>query len=387
MIIFFDVTELTPRTGKSIGIYRYAMGLAAGLVAELRAGDQLIISCNGSNQADVLSVLPPSNRVQLKLLQSDMPGHLWRQYWNRLGCALMMRRLAVDVYLSPKGFVPGDFAWPDRTKRVCVMHDLIPFWYFKHHPNYFGRLERWLVGGAYRNALRSADRIIAISDATKSELVSWHVPRAKLSVVHNGVDTHEHTDGLSVTPAPVNGPYIFAMASALPHKNLRGLLAAYQHYRLTVGDVALPLLLCGSDSVSGDGVHAVGRVSDAALRGLYQGASLFLFLSLIEGFGYPPIEAISAGTPVLCSDLPVCREVCGDLIHYVDPNNAEAVAERITSLTQTPWLAPQRTRLMTQAHERITAQLSWAQCAQKVLDTVREAASGLGSGNQEGNKP
>ncbi len=372
MNIFFDATELSPRTAKSLGIYRYAMGLAAGLVAQLQANDQLTLACNGDNHADLRAVLPPSDRVQWLVIQPGMPGHLWRQHWHRLGCALLMRRLGVDTYLSPKGFVPRDLAWPRRTKRVCVMHDLIPFWYFKHHPRYFGTLERWLVGGAYRHALRCADRIIAISDATRNELLGWHVQPAKLAVVHNGVDTYERTDLPNATPAPVSGPYLFAMASGLPHKNLHGLLAAYRAYRLEVGAAALPLLLCGTDAPSGEGVMPMGRVSDAALRGLYQGASLFLFLSQVEGFGYPPIEAISAGTPVLCSDLPVFREVCGDLVDYVDPNNAQAAAVLMARLTQTPWHDTQRHRLMSQAQQHISAKLSWVRCAQGVMRNLRE---------------
>ena len=73
---------------------------------------------------------------------------------------------------------------------------------------------------------------------------------------------------------------------------------------------ALPLALCGADDVQQDGVLALGRVSDEVLGALYAHADLFVFLSLIEGFGYPPIEALRAGTPVVCSTLDAsCRAV------------------------------------------------------------------------------
>jgi glycosyltransferase involved in cell wall biosynthesis len=375
MKLFFDAVELSPRTAKSIGIYRYAMGLAAGLAAQLQPSDTLVLACNGDNQADLQALLPPSAQVRVLVLQPGMPGHLWRQQWQRIGCAWMMRRLGVDAYLSPKGFVPRDLGWPRQTRRLCVVHDLIPFWYFKHHPAYFGAIERKLVGGAYRHALRKADRIIAISEATRAELLAWPVPADRLVMVHNGVDTYDGHGAPEPVPVPVPGPYVFAMASGLPHKNLPGLLAAYRAYRAQAQGVAWPLLLCGTDAVSDEGVMALGRVSDAALRGLYQGADLFLFLSQVEGFGYPPIEALSAGTPVLCSDLPVFREVCGDLVDYVDPNSAHSGGQAIFRLTQARWRAEQRSALMQRASQHIAEHFNWTRCAQGVMQAVRDAVA------------
>jgi len=372
MKILFDATELSPESAKSIGIYRYALGLAGGMASRLQAGETMLVLCNGDNQAG-FSALSGSPAVRLEVLQPHMPGHLWRQWWMRIGCARLAACEKVDVYLSPKGFVPGWLGWPEGARRVCVLHDLIPFWYFTHRPQQFSWLERWLVSGAYRHSARQADAIVAISEATRAELQDWGVESGRISMVHNGVDSFD--GGAVPGEAPsVQGPFIFAMASDLPHKNLAGVLAAYAIYRQHAqagGVLPWPLLVCGARGVQQEGVMALGRVSEPALRGLYQGASLFLFLSLVEGFGYPPIEALSAGTPVLCSRLPVFEEVCADLVTYVDPADAQAAGAAILSLTGSPWSGERRATLSARAKAHIALRFNWAQCAQGVLGVLR----------------
>lgn len=370
MKILFDASELTPDTAKSIGIYRYALGLAQSMAAQLADHEQMLLVCNGANRSDFERVAR-QQAVTLICVQPGMPGHVWRQWWMRLGCALFARRHGVSVYLSPKGFVPRPMAWSRAIKRVCVMHDLIPFWYAQRMPGYFGRLEMALVTAAFRNAWSQADRIVAISSDTRSALLNQGVTQGKVVLVPNGVDPV----GERRTPArPVglDGRFIFAMASKLPHKNQQGVLAAYAAYRQRVGAKALPLALCGADDVQQDGVLALGRVSDEVLGALYAHADLFVFLSLIEGFGYPPIEALRAGTPVVCSTLDVFREVCGDMARYASPEDALAVAEEMAAATQQPWSDADRAALRDAAVRRIDQGLQWAQCAAGVLEVIRQ---------------
>lgn len=371
MKYLYDVSELTPKAPKSIGIYRYALGLAREMSRQLVDDEQLILVCNGSNRADFESVINP-DRTILHCVQDVMPSHLWRQWWMLMGCALLVRRLGVDLYLSPKGFVPGVLAWPRRVGRMAVIHDLIPFWYFQQRPDYFSRLETWLVGRAFRHTIRHADRIVAISNATLSALLAEGVHASRVSVVLNGVDDAPTSTAPPVLPARVSGQFIFAMASNLPHKNLEGVLAAYAAYRNLAGEAALPLALCGVSDVRQEGVMSLGRVSNAELDGLYQRAELFLFLSWIEGFGYPPIEALRAGTPVVCSDLPVLQEVCGDLAYYAPPGQSAVVAKRMVEVLAYDRTPEKRRGLAIASARRIEERLSWGTCAASVLNAARE---------------
>jgi len=107
---------------------------------------------------------------------------------------------------------------------------------------------------------------------------------------------------------------------------------------------------------------------------LYQEASLFVFLSLIEGFGYPPLEALRYGTRVLCSNLPVFQEVCGDKVTYVPPDQAHLVGQQMLALMAQPWPDAQREALKAQARALIAREFDWSLCAQGVLTAVRRVA-------------
>lgn len=117
---------------------------------------------------------------------------------------------------------------------------------------------------------------------------------------------------------------------------------------------------------------SLGRVSNAELDGLYQRAELFLFLSWIEGFGYPPIEALRAGTPVVCSDLPVLQEVCGDLAYYAPPGQSAVVAKRMVEVLAYDRTPEKRRGLAIASARRIEERLSWGTCAASVLNAARE---------------
>ncbi|MFY9460108.1 MAG: glycosyltransferase family 1 protein [Aquabacterium commune] len=374
MKIFFDASELTPSSAKSVGIYRYALGLFSALLKQRAVDDELVLVCNGDNERDFNAACPGGDFTVVRVRQR-MPGHLWRQWWMRLGCALQVRQHDADVYLSPKGFVPRGLAWPRRARRVAVLHDLIPFWYFRHAPGYFGQLETWLVSDAFEHAFRKADRLVAISQETAHALAEHGVPPERVSVVLNGVDPSVEVASRADLPVGVPQRFIFAMASGLPHKNQRGVLAAYARYRSLVGGEPLPLILCGASDVQQAGVLSVGRVSDRALRALYQYADLFVFLSLIEGFGYPPIEALRVGTQTLCSELGVLREVTGGLARHVDAGSAEQAGLAMHELCASPWSSNQREFLSREALGRIERHLSWERCANGVWRVLRSDAT------------
>ena len=366
----FDAVELTPASGKSIGIYRYAVGLAFSIAAQLREGESLLVVCNGSNIAD-FKALSSFRGVQLVTLRPEMPGHVWRQWWARLGCALFVRKVGATLYFSPKGFIPRTWSWPAQVKRVCTIHDLIPFWYFERWPSYFGRVETRLVGDAFKHAMAEADQIVAISSDTSLALQAAGVMPDRVSRVLNGVDEAKPCPPRDCLPQGLPNNFVFAMASQLPHKNLAGVLSAYATYRQLAGAHALPLALCGTTEITQEGVMALGRVSQEALDALYGHASAFLFLSLIEGFGYPPIEALRMGTPVIASDLQVFHEVCGDLARYANPIDAHAVALQLQEALATPLTPEARASLAAQARQRIRDQLSWTQCGAGVLRSWR----------------
>lgn len=350
--IVFDAFELAPGTGKSFGVYNYAIHLLVAMAAVVPAGADLIVLCNPANETDVRRAV--GDRATVHVIGKQAPGRVQRQFWQFATAAHWLRKLRGDVYFSPRGYLPYGLGRGGALRSVVVCHDLIRLWYSDHYPHYFGRLEHALmVSGAMRTLLRS-DVVIAISQATADDIHARVPHAAKVHVIHNGVPV--------VEPGPRlrTDAYLFAVSSPLPHKNLNGLLAAYAAYRGRVAE-PLPLVVCGIADTSAPGVQAVRGLSDAALHAYYAGASGFLFLSWIEGFGFPPLEALCHGTPVLCSDIASLREVTFGRARYAPPGNAQATADQIVAMLAAS--APRADRSLVREVEQ---RFSWRGCARAV---------------------
>lgn len=366
MKLLFDVAELAPGMGKSMGIYNYAKGLLTHLIPILPSGWELHVMCNAGGRAD-FEVQHPQIHVHT-VLEQRKPSAFQRQWWMRVGAHRMARQLGLDAYFTPKGFLPGWWGRPAGLKTVAVLHDLIPLWYEVHHPRQFSRLERWVVNAALRRTARLSDELIVISQATADDVFrQTGRSRAQVHVVHNGVPQ------VTAAPiSPVSGRYIFAMASELPHKNLKGVLAAYQRYRELVKQ-PLPLVLCGAANPSQPGVVAIRGLDDVTLHTYYAHADLFVFLSLIEGFGFPPLEAMSHGTAVVCSDVAALREVTRGQAVLVPPQDAHAVAVAMCDCLEREGHVDDVERA---ARRHVAEQYSWERCAAGVMDVLKRCDSG-----------
>lgn len=319
--ILFDMYELSPSSGKSIGIYVYAVGLLKALCNAMPVGMTLVVVCHGDNLSDLQGIAGPN--CELVCVQNRHPGLLQRQWWWRWGAKHLAKRLGCAAYFSPKGFMPGWWGRCRGLKTCVVVHDLIPLWYERHHPSQFGWLERRLVNQGLLRTCRYADEVIAISHATADDIRARSGRAANVTVIHNGLEQ---------APVPVEtssrGPYILAMSSDLPHKNAATLLEGYRQYR-QMDSGALPLVVCGMSGDAPEGVRFVRGLSREALFGLYRGAEIFVYLSRAEGFGYPPLEAMQMGCLSICSDLPVLRETTQSKAIFVDPLNPTQLAKAI----------------------------------------------------------
>ncbi|MDE2077427.1 MAG: glycosyltransferase family 4 protein [Burkholderiales bacterium] len=354
--VLFDMFELSPSSGKSIGIYVYAVGLLRALKDCLPRGMELVVACHGENMADLQAAAGAS--IHLVRMQARHPGMLRRQWWLRWGAKWMARQHGCSAYFSPKGFMPGWWG-PSWGLRTCVVvHDLIPLWYAQHHPQQFSLLERALVNGGLLRSCRFADQVIAISEATAQDIRHWSGRQGPMTVVHNGL-----SEAASADAGARSEPYILAMATPLPHKNAAGLLEGYRLYRQQTVH-PLPLVVVGLDGVAPEGVTFVKGLSRPQLASLYAGAELFVFLSLIEGFGYPPLEAMQQGTLSICSDIPVLRETTQGHAIYVNPEQPLALAHALQSCLSAEFAEAKR-RMECDA-PKIAARYRWAETAANV---------------------
>lgn len=355
--------ELSPASGKSIGIYVYAVGLLRALKTRIPDGMQLVVPCHGDNLADLQSTAGPG--VQLVPLLDAHPGLLRRQWWWRFGAQWTARRLGCEVYFSPKGFIPGWWggAWGLRT--CVVVHDLIPLWYRRFFPRHFGWLEERLVNQGLLRTCRHADHVIAISEATAQDIVELGGRRGPMTIIYNGLDAPPPP-----SPAPIRlAPFILAMCSDLPHKNAATILDGYRLYRHIVKD-ALPLVVCGLQGDPPPGVAFVKGLSRAELFAYYRDASVFVFMSRTEGFGYPPLEAMQQGTLTICADLPVLRETTQGNAVFVDPLKPQALAQALEQCLSPAWDAERAA--MVQRAPSVVGAYAWARTADGVMSVFKQ---------------
>jgi len=195
---------------------------------------------------------------------------------------------------------------------------------------------RWLLS----RAVRGSEAVVTISDTVKGDLVrEFGLPPGKIRVIYPWVK-EMFFEPPRAGDSPVPGDYILYLGLRIAHKNVEGVLRAF----LLLADhfPNLKLVIAGSRYSTPDMVdrwkkdpRLAGRLveilepSDEEILRLYSDAKAFVFPSFAEGFGLPPLEAMAAGTPVVCSDIPVFREVYGEAVRYADPGRPESVAEGV----------------------------------------------------------
>ena len=320
--------------------------LARGLLGALEGADDLEILQLGETARHARG----SPAQKRSVLQLDLA-------WYGEGLARAARRSGADVLHCPTYRAP--LRRPGLPSVVTV-HDLAVL----REPAWFPRWSRTYGRVLMPRAVRLADRVVCVSRSTADDVVRLlQIPEARVRVIPNGVDElfSEHA-----SPPPVKGPYLLAVATPEPRKNLERLLLA--HALLRAEGRPERLVLVGADGWGGvelarnSEVVALGRVEDAVLRDLYAGAEALVFPSLWEGFGLPVGEALAAGCRIACSDLPMLREIAGDDAIYYDPLSARSIADAVASSLAGP--RPQARR-----------DLTWERAAAAVADLWRELAA------------
>lgn len=360
--IVFDAFEIAPGMGKSRGIYTYSRHLLGNLARISDPSTELFVACNPASAADLG---PIADKACIKVVgRTAVPTKLARQAWIRGRAAAYARHVGATIYFSPKGFLPwGLRLLSPGTRTVAVIHDLIPMWYSENYPGYFGWIEERVVTAGLTNCAKNADTIVAVSHSTAADIARYTARTEGVHVVYNGVPFR------GASCQRFREPYIFAMTASLPHKNAEGVLRAYQRYR-EMTESPLQLVLCGVAGPPQEGVSFVDGLTDDQVHSYYAHARLFLFLSLIEGFGFPPLEALAHGTPVVCSDIPSLRETTRGMALYADPLDPDSVA-----LVILKELAASRSESRKEHLRTVPEAYTWDQCAKGILAAIEETAA------------
>ena len=354
-----------------------------------------------SNQYTLIT--PDADVAELDNLPSNFETALYRQQrvrgFAQLGYTIFLRRFAADLFHIPLNAVP---LWMPKPY-VVTIHDMSSL-LFADHAGYRNSLRLFYL----RRGLLRADQVIAVSGATRRDVETvLGIPSSRIRTVYNAPDPTFHPpDALPSAgagePEPrlapemqrvldrylIHYPFLLYVGRTNPQKNIPRLVEAFAVLRGDIQDHPLykdlRLIIIGDEiarhpalrhaviqSRVEDVVRFLGFVPIETLRVFYQAASAFVFPSLYEGFGLPPLEAMACGTPVICSSVSSLPEVVGDAAEIVNPENVFDIARGIREVLLDDGL---RTRLIRRGFEQLR-QFSWERTAVEVLAAYEEIGS------------
>ncbi len=273
-----------------------------------------------------------------------------------------------DIFWAPHFNIPLAY----QGKILVTIHDL----FHLAMPHMASAPQRTYVRTMANAIKKKATRVIAVSDFTATEMVKFTgINEARITTIHEGVD--ESWFVIPDAPTPHPRPYILFVGLTRPHKNLRALMEAVDELGERVKhDVVIVGPQEGVKTTDaavrhyagrlGDRVRFTGRVAFADLQQYYKHADLFVFPSLYEGFGLPPLEAMAAGCPVVASNAASLPEICGDAAHLVDARNSSDLARGILrGLTDDTLRDELRHKGAKRAHH-----FQWSRTAEKTAQVI-----------------
>jgi glycosyltransferase involved in cell wall biosynthesis len=361
---------------RDYGIGTYVRNLLRHL-SRIDTTTEYVMLCHGQDcgMADELG-------DNFRAVLENAPGYSVQEQFR---IPLALRREGIDLFHAPHYVLPP----LTPCKSIVTIHDCIHLRFPQYLPNKLGyayaRASLW-------TAAHRSNRVLTVSEASKRDILRYfHIPPDKIDVIYNGID-----ERFGEPPPPdeiarvreryqLDGPFVLYAGNIKPHKNLERVIEAFHLLRRGGGMDQVKLLIIG-DQVSKYAtlrravhkyklhkhVRFFGFVADQTLAVLYRLAGVFVFPSLYEGFGLPPLEAMACGTPVVTSNVSSLPEVVGDAAILVDPLDAAAIAEAMRRVLSDPALRAE----MSRKGLARTAEFSWERSVRRVHEIYFEVLAG-----------
>jgi glycosyltransferase involved in cell wall biosynthesis len=280
-----------------------------------------------------------------------------RILWEQLVLPFAVKKHGLDVLFNP-GFTGPVFC---GCPMVTVFHDL----QHKRHPEYFRWFDLPFWNLFLWMSVKRSRGLIAVSRATRDDLERFYGVGAR--VIHHGVEREFFEIAAKREPKD----YLLCVSTSHPHKNLAALLRAHGgqagglFYIVITG--VRGFAAAEVEEMAGDAVKITGWIPRQELYELFRGARGFIYPSTFEGFGMPVLEAMAAGVPVACSDIPPLREIAGSTVHYFDPSSESEIRGALELLAQG--------NLPTQAARERASEFTWEKTARETLDYLSKSSS------------
>lgn len=267
-----------------------------------------------------------------------------KSVWHSYGILNDLKNIGVDIFHGLTNEMPLNK--PDKSIRTVVtIHDLV----FATHPEYYNPVDKVIYDASIRNSARNSDLLIAVSQKTKDSLINhFHIDEKKIKVVYQSCDQNFFAsiteDAKEAIRLKYNLPseFILSVGTIEKRKNLLAVLQAVKQAKID-----MPLVIIGQPTKYLDALieyiskHDLKRqvvllhsVNHDELPSIYQMCSLFMYVSKVEGFGIPVVEALASRVPIITSKGTAMEEAAGTGALYVDPNNVDDISAGMLKLLQ-----------------------------------------------------
>ena len=274
-----------------------------------------------------------------------LADYQWYTISEQIHMPILLNRYDLDLVHFPHFNIPFLY----RKRFIITIHDLILLNFPTIKSTTLNPLWYWIKFLGYKLTIKSAiyrsEKIVTVSEFTKNDILKhYKVPKDKIVVTYEAAEEiltedRKESEEKVLKKYDIIKPYILYVGNAYPHKNLEALVLAYEQ----ISDKNLKLVLVGKEdyfykklkkAVKDNSIIFTDFISDSELDVIYRNSLFYIFPSLYEGFGLPPLEAMKRGIPVAASNIPCLREILGNNVCYFDARNTKNISETIISFSK-----------------------------------------------------
>ena len=364
--------DIQSAVGRGAGVGRYTRELARGLAATRAPADQLAMFCFDFHRRGLSWSAPGAELRACRWL----PGRFVQKAWKTIGAP------PFDFFSGPADvFHFPNFIRPPlrRGRSVVTIHDVA----FLRMPETIEEKNLAYLSARIRRTVENADAILAVSEFTRREIVELlNVPPEKVVAIHSGIEPpnpkNQEPSSNSPTPHLPTTPFLFTLGTLEPRKNYTFLIDVFDRMKFD-GELVIaggrgwkfePILERIARSPKRDRIRLPDYLPDADLERLYHDCALFVLPSRYEGFGFPPLEAMARGAPVVSAATGSLPEVLGDAAELIAGFDADDWATRLDALVADD----ARRRELSVRGPAHAARFTWSETARKTWNLYRQLA-------------
>lgn len=353
MRIGIDISQIVYQTGVS----RYTSELVKHLL-KIDRENQYVLYAGSLRKRQILKAFTAKLPRDIRLVLTPLSPKLADLAWNRFN---LFPPPETDIFHASNWALPRT-----KAKLVTTIHDLTFLKYPQTHTPYSVAVHTRHLN----QAKKYADKIIAVSESTKKDLIDYGIPAEKISVIYEAaasvfrpVDSRQARAKYGLTK-----DYFLSVGTREPRKNLKRLIEAFSKLPARTVPAGTQLVIVGpigwGESLpTTANVRFLGFVPDEDLAGLYSATQAFVYPSLYEGFGLPVLEALSCGCPVITSNVSSLPEVGGEAAIYVNPDKVAEITQALVAVNKLN---------LTQKSLAQAQKFSWGKTAQETLKVYQE---------------